>query len=85
MLFQKQKEQHKIHLKKNCRLYVKLILSLLYNRMMGNIEYGRDILKDTVWKEATQEKVETEEQEEKKTKGDVDLRATENARTLKGL
>ena len=53
--------------------------------MMGNIEYGRDILKDTVWKEATQEKVETEEQEEKKTKGDVDLRATENARTLKGL
>ena len=53
--------------------------------MMGNIEYGRDILKDTVWKEARQEKVETEEQEEKKTKWDVDLRATENARTLKGV
>ena len=40
--------------------------SLLYNRMMENIEYGRKRLKDIAEKEAREEEIEEEQQQDGK-------------------
>ena len=60
-------------------------VSLLYNRMMENMEYGRQRLKDIVGIEAREE--EAKEQQQKKTKKkkeDVDLTPHEHEKSLKG-
>lgn len=46
--------------------------SLLYNKMMGNIEYGREILKDIIEKEPREE----EETAEQQPEDNIDLGAT---------
>ena len=51
--------------------------SLLFNRMMENMEYGRERLKDIVEKEAEEEKQQQEEEY-------IDLTPHEHERTLKG-
>ena len=53
--------------------------SLLYNRMMENMEYGRQRLKDIVEKEAREEKTKEQQKEE-----DIDLTPHEHERALKG-
>ena len=50
--------------------------SLLYNRMVDNMGYGRETLKDIVEKEAEEEQQQEEE--------DVDLTPHEHERTFKG-
>ena len=60
------------------------IAVLLYNRMVGNVDYGRERLKDIVEKEAREKEKETKDQEEEQTKDNIDLTATENERALKG-
>ena len=52
------------------------IASLLYNRMMENMGYGRERLKDIVEKEAEEEQQQEEE--------GVDLTLHEHERALKG-
>ena len=54
---------------------VRETVSLLYNRMMKNMEYGRERLKDIVGKEAEED----QQQEE-----DIDLTPHEHERVLKG-
>ena len=54
--------------------------SLLYNRMMENMEYGRQRLKDIVEKEAREEEAKEQQQE----KEDIDLTPHEHERALKG-
>ena len=51
--------------------------SLLYNRMMGNMGYGQERLKDIVEKEA-------EEEQQQQQQQDVDLTPHEHERALKG-
>ena len=41
-------------------------VSLLYNRMMENMEYGRQRLKDIVGKEAREEEAKEQQQEKKR-------------------
>ena len=53
--------------------------SLLYNRMMENMEYGRQRLKDIVEKEA-----EEEAKEKQQKKEDINLTPHEHERALKG-
>ena len=53
--------------------------SLLYNRMMENMGYGRERLKNIVKNEAREEEEETTEQTEVK----IDLKPRENERALK--
>ena len=53
--------------------------SLLYNRMMENMEYGRQRLKDIVEKEAREEETKEQQKEE-----DIDLTPNEHERALKG-
>ena len=52
------------------------IASLLYNRMVDNMGYGRETLKDIVEKEAEEEQQQKEE--------DVDLTPHEHERAFKG-
>ena len=52
--------------------------SLLYNRMVENVGYGQETLKDIVEKEAEEE----QQQEEKEE--DIDLTPHEHERALKG-
>ena len=59
--------------------------SLLYNRMMDNIEYGRERLKEIVEKEAREEEKETTEQtREEEEEDNIDLTPQEHKRALKG-
>ena len=58
----------------DCRPYVNR------NRMMDNIEYGRERLKDIVEKETREEEKATTEQ----TEDNIDLTVTENEEALKG-
>ena len=51
--------------------------SLLYNRMIENMEYGQERLKDIVEKEA-------EEEEQQQEEEDIDLTLHEHERALKG-
>ena len=55
---------------------------LLYNRIIGNIEYGRERLKYIVDKEASQEKEETIEQEDEQTVNNIDLTPQEVTKAL---
>ena len=54
--------------------------SLLYNRMIENMEYGRQRLKDIVEKEASKEEAKEQQQE----KEDINLTPHEHERALKG-
>ena len=54
--------------------------SLLYNRMMENMGYGQEALKNIVEKEAAEEEQQQEEEEEE----DIDLTPHEYERALKG-
>ena len=57
---------------------VREIASLLYKKMVNNIRYGAERLKDVVEKEPREEEEETAEQEEQETEDNIDLTATEN-------
>ena len=52
-----------MHLQKDCRAYVKLLF-LLHNRMMENIKFGRERLKNIIEKEAEEEAKEQQQEEE---------------------
>ena len=52
--------------------------SLLYNRMVENVGYGQETLKDIIEKEAE------EEQQQEKEEKDIDLTPHEHERALKG-
>ena len=62
MLYQPLWQQHKMHLQKCWRAYVKLLL--YYNRMTETMEYGRERLKNIVEKEAEEEAKEQQQVEE---------------------
>ena len=58
--------------------------SILYNRMMGNIEYGRERLKYILENEPREEEEETTEQKKQQPEDKIDLTAIQNERALKG-
>ena len=57
---------------------VREIASLLYNRMVENVGYGQETLKDIVEKEPE------EEQQQEKEEEDIDLTQHEHEKALKG-
>ena len=57
--------------------------SLLYNRIMDNVECGRGRLNDIVEQEVRQEEEETREKEEEQTEVNIDLIGRENEKVLK--
>ena len=63
---------------------VRETVSLLYNRIINNIECGREKLKDIEEKEETQKEEETKEEEKEQVEGNIDVTLTKNKRALKG-
>ena len=66
MLYQRLQQQQEVRLRKGC-CSVRETVSLLYNRIMDNIEYGRERLKDIVEKEAREEEEELQNRQKSTT------------------